>query len=321
MPLIYPALLSFLAVTLGLLGLYSLLSDLWLRDRDRVCRRVDEEFLKNQRERVRNASLFKDLGRMAAELGTSDDPRPGWRQRLELLLEQSGLDLCLRTLVALTAAGAAAIGLGCGLVLRDPIACLPGVLVGAAAPTLVVCWRRRRRMDRLTAQLPDAFDNMARVLRAGRTLTQALQAIVRDFEQPLAGEFAYCHEQQNLGLPPAASYQDLARRIDLFELRVFALAMIVQQQVGGNVADLLDMLAVALRDRLRARLRLKALTAESRLQANVLLALPAVVFVILWFTKRDYVSLLLAQPRLLLAILVSQALGALWIRSLVQTDE
>jgi tight adherence protein B len=108
--------------------------------------------------------------------------------------------------------------------------------------------------------------------------------------------------------------QDLARRTELLELQVFALAVVVQQQLGGILADLLDRLAGLIRQRQRMRVRLRALTAEGRLQANVLLGLPPVVFAIMWMLKRSYVAVLLDHPKLLAGMVVAQLAGALWVR-------
>ena len=83
---------------------------------------------------------------------------------------------------------------------------------------------------------------MGRVIRAGQTMSQALQAVADEFPPPIAGEFAYCYEQQNLGLSPETALRDLARRTGLMELKIFVLALLVQQQTGGNLAELLDKL-------------------------------------------------------------------------------
>ncbi len=317
----WPPLLIFVTVVVGMASVWSLLSDVWLRDGRRTSKRVDEEFLQHQRDRARNTSLFKDIGRMAAELASEEEPRLSWGNRLALLLEQAALEYSPRDFLVATAIAASLAGLAGGLLLRSPWMGPPAGLLGAPLPLAYVLFRRRARLKRLIGQLPDAFESMARVLRAGYTLAQSLQVVVRDFDHPLSGEFAYCYEQQNLGLSPEVSYQDLARRIDLFEVRIFALAMVVQQQTGGNVAELLDKLAAAVRERQRAELRMRALTGEGRLQANVLLALPLVVFGILWVMKRGYTEKLLAHPKLLLATFLVQIVGMLWIRAILRDQE
>ena len=110
-------------------------------------------------------------------------------------------------------------------------------------PLFYVQFKRKARLEKLRSQLPDAFDLMGRVIRAGQTMSQALLAVADEFAQPIAGEFAYCYEQQNLGLPPETAFRDLSRRTGLIEIKIFVLALLVQQQTGGNLAELLDKLS------------------------------------------------------------------------------
>jgi tight adherence protein B len=172
----------------------------------------------------------------------------------------------------------------------------------------------------MMAQLPDAFDLMARVIRAGQTMSQALQAVADEFDPPIAAEFAYCYEQQNLGLSPEVALRDLARRTGLLEIRIFVLALLVQQQTGGNLAELLDRLAAVIRERARIRGKIRALTAEGRFQALVLLAMPPGLFLIILLLNRSYGQVLLEHANLLIGMLIAEGLGALWIRRIVNFD-
>jgi tight adherence protein B len=148
-------------------------------------------------------------------------------------------------------------------------------------------------------------------------MSQALQAVADEFDQPISGEFSYCYEQQNLGLPSELALRELARRTGLLEVRIFVVALLVQQQTGGNLAELLDRLAAVIRERFRIRGKIKALTAEGRLQAVVLLAMPFVVLLILLALNRNYAQVLLDRPGLLGGMCFFEVLGALWIRKIV----
>jgi tight adherence protein B len=311
-------LVTFLAGALVVAGVYSLLSDLFLGDRTRVDKRIDEEFLKRQRERARQSPLFKSIGELAAAAAEDDEPR-GLRPRLEALIEQSGMHVTVRFLVILSAA----LGLGLaaiGLLLSGPLTGLGLGLFGAALPFLYVRHKKKVRQGKLLAQLPDTFDLMARVIRAGQTMSQALQAVADEFDQPIAAEFSYCYEQQNLGLSPEMSMRDLARRTGLIEIKIFVLAMLVQQQTGGNLAEMLEKLSGVVRERFRMLGKIKALTAEGRFQALILLALPPALFVIILLLNRQYGMVLLERPWMLIAVGVSELLGALWIRKIVTFD-
>jgi tight adherence protein B len=318
-----PALLPFLAfgaVVAAVAGAYSLLTDLYLRDRSRVSQRIDDEFRKRQRERARKAMLFKDLNQLAAEAAGDLQARSNLRQWLGTMVEQSGLDLTVRKLVTMSAAAGLILGLLVGLWRQSPLAAVAAAAIGAVLPIANVHLKRKARLEKLMSQLPDAFDLMGRVVRAGQTLSQGLQAVVDEFAQPIAGEFAYCYEQQNLGLPADVAMRDLARRSGLLELKIFVTAVLVQQQTGGSLAEVLDKLAGVIRQRYRIRGQVKSLTAEGRLQAIILLGLPIVMFFGFMLMMPDYESKLLEHPTLIGLTLGCEVLGALWIRKIVNFD-
>jgi tight adherence protein B len=313
-------LVTFLAGILTVAGIYSIISDLYLRDRSRISRRVDDEFRKRQRERAKKATLFKQRGPLTLDVPAEDETPPSRRQRLEALIEQSGLNLTLQSLLTLMGLVGVSLAVAGGLLWQSFLAAAGGAVVGAAGPLLYVVVKRRRRLEKLIGQLPDAFDLMARVIRAGQTMSQAMQGVAEEFDQPISGEFAYCYEQQNLGLPPELALRDLARRTGLVEIKIFVLALVVQQQTGGNLAELLDKLSAVIRERFRIRGRIRALTAEGRLQAAILLVLPpAMLLFILIFNPR-YEKILFEHPSLVIGMFVSELLGFLWIRKIVNFD-
>jgi tight adherence protein B len=311
-------LLTALTVALAIIGIYSFVADLVLSDRSRVRKRVDAEF--RQRQEVRKSTLFKNLA--PSPEASSDgnvEVQQTFAQRFLAVLEQSGLNLTVQRLI-LIALGIGGVFGGLVAALYDP---LLGAIVGlvcAAVPFIYVFWKRRQRLEKLMSQLPDAFDLMARVIRAGQTMSQALQAVSDEFDPPAGSEFALCFEQQNLGLSPELSLRELARRTGLLEIKIFVLAMLVQQQTGGNLAELLDKLAAVIRERFRIRGKIKVLTAEGRMQAAVLLALPPVLFLAILFLNRAYGNILLDHPSLLIGMFVSELLGALWIRKIIHFD-
>jgi tight adherence protein B len=207
-----------------------------------------------------------------------------------------------------------------GLIRQSVVAAAIGALVGAGVPLLYVVRKRKARLNKLMTQLPEAFDLMARVIRAGQTTSQAMQTVANEFDSPIADEFAYCYEQQNLGLSPELALRDLVRRTGLLEVKIFVLALLVQQQTGGNLAELLDKLAWLVRERFRIQGKIRSLTAEGRLQAVILLVLPLALLLFLMVVNRAYAQVLFDYPGLLIGMFISEALGALWIRKIVHFD-
>ena len=313
-------LFTFLAPVLVVAGAYSILSDLFLRDRSRVSKRVDEEFHKRQRDRAQASALFKDLVPLPADDTTEVEGTPTLGQRFEALVEQSGLNLTSQRLLAIMAGAGLAVGSLAGFLLHSVLIGATAALVAATLPYLYVYFKRKSRMDKMMAQLPDTFDLMARVIRAGQTMSQALQAVADEFDEPIRSEFSYCYEQQNLGLSAEIALRDLARRTGLLEIKIFVLALLVQQQTGGNLAELLDRLATVVRERFRIRGKVSALTAEGRIQAIVLLSMPPVLFLIMMLLNRTYGQVLLDRPAILAGIFGAETAGALWIRQIVNFD-
>ena len=309
-------LLTFSAAVLAVFGIYSILSDLYLRDRSRLSRRVDEEFRKGQRERIQKSALFRILDQPAIE----SEHRWGLRERFAAVVEQSGLSLTPQRLLLLMGLAGASCAILVAAACQSLLPGLAAAPIGAVCPLIYVLNRRKARLARLMSQLPDAFDLMARIIRAGQTTSQALQGVAEEFDQPIAGEFTYCFEQQNLGLSAEAALRDLARRTGLLEIRIFVLALLVQQQSGGNLAELLDKLAAMIRERSRIQGKIRALTAEGRMQAALLLVLPIALMLILLLMSKDYAAALARYPKMIVGMLISEALGALWIRKIVNFD-
>jgi tight adherence protein B len=314
------SLLTFLAVLMFVVSFGSLLSDVYTQKPKKLSRRLDEEFHRKQRDRVQKSVLFKDLHKLAAEpFGVDPDLPKSWKGKLEHLLEQSGLDWTTTQFVAMTVGGGISLSL-LGLLRGSLLLALILAVVGASIPYIYVNTKRKMRLEALRKQLPEAYDLIARALRAGQTISQTMQGVADEFAQPIAGEFSYCYEQQNLGLPTEVALRDLARRTGLLEINIFVVAVIVQRQVGGNLAEMLEGLAALVRDRFRIRGIIQSLTAEGKMQAGILMGLPFVIFVAMLFMNRPYAMTLFDYPGLLIGIVVSMGLGALWIRKIINFD-
>jgi len=321
------SLLIFAAVTLSIIGGFFLITGVYSREASLVRRRISGEFADAQSGGPGAGPLFRklDLEQPAAlpedleRASLAPQPRPSIQARLEALIEQSAVRISARHLL-MTVAGLG-VGLGvAGTIFRGPFLGVVGALVGAALPLLYLNHRRKARRERLLAQLPATFDLMARVLRAGSSVPRALLAVTEAMEDPVAGEFAQCQKQQNLGLRPDVAFQQLAERTGILEMHIFVMAMLIQRQTGGNLSEVLERLARLLRDRLRLRGQVRTLTAEGRLQGLTLMILPVVLFGVMMVINRPYAEVLLEQKQLLLATGAAMAVGALWIRKITNFD-
>jgi tight adherence protein B len=321
--------LVFLTVALGLVAGCYAMSGVLFRDADVVRQRVDDEFKKPRRD-APASPLFKNVDRLTLPemalpaLSSSPEsaaPRveSGLQARLATMLEQSDLPVTPRLLLAIAA--------GLGLVLGAAITWWAGPFVGAAAaaggaavPLVYVEGRRRARREKLRCQLPNAFDLMARVIRSGQSVPQALQAISDTCENPIAAEFANCQKRQNLGLRAELAFHEMAQRNSILELRIFVMALLIQRQTGGNLSEVLERLASLIRDRLKLRKRVRTLTAEGRLQGLTLLVLPFVVFGAMMVVNRRYAEVLLDHVTLLVVTGIVMMIGALWMKKVVNIE-
>jgi len=319
-PSMLSALAALTAIT-GVVAVSQLVGDFLLRDRSRLNDRVDTEFLKKKTEAAKKTPLFKNLAQSAAQLGDGE-AKPSIRQRFESMVEQSGTDSTPGRVLGVAAATGAVIT-AIALVARAGPMIAPAMgLLGFLVPIWRVRRRRDARIEKLRSQLSDAFELMARVIRAGQTLGQALLAVADEFPQPISTEFSYCYEQQNLGLSPEATFRDLTRRTGVIELKIFVLAVLVQQQTGGNLAELLTKLGSVVRERYAIRGTIATLTAEGRMQGWVLAGLPPLMLGLLLMLNYDYAAAHFKREHIAVlgGTFVVEMLGVLWIRKIVNFD-
>jgi tight adherence protein B len=306
--------LTFAVTTLFAGSVFALVYDAYFRYPALLRERLLEANGNPKCEKTVSLLDFRNLS-AAASLG------PGcWRTWFRHYVEQAGIRLDETTLLALSL-GAGAILASLAFVLTHRwCETVVGVLAGIAAPPIYVCVRRRRRIRRLTLQLPDALDIMCRAVRAGQTVPASFQMLANDFPPPISEEFRRCFEQQNLGISYDAALRDLAKRTGIMELRIFVVALLIQSRSGGGLSELLQSLSTMVRKRLALQQKVRALTGEGRLQASVLIALPFVVFVAMYCLNREYARILLDRPWLLGGCVASQAAGALVIQRLIRID-
>lgn len=306
-------LLVFSAAFLTVFTFNAVLLDLGANQRRRLHEELNERLRQHKREQIKQ----QDLSQIAQMVHS---PKTRLWEKFAVAVEQSGVHTSAPRVVLLSVGLSISAGLLGGFATLSLLLGLVAAASGAALPSLYVFHARRRRFDRLLAQLPDAFDMMSRVLRSGQTVTQAMKLVADEFSPPLSLEFYHCHEQMNLGLSADAALHDLARRIGLLEVKIFAVAVLVQRQTGGNLSELFDKMGTLVRERFRIRGLIQSLTAQGRMQAMILLSLPVAMFVLLMAVSPEYERVLLDYPSLIVTALGMMGLGALWINRIIHFD-
>lgn len=247
-------------------------------------------------------------------------PGTGAAQRL---LRQARVDMGPESFVMLCVGAGAGFGLTAYLVSGlVPIA----VMVAAVGAFLPYGWISRRRTLRERAfeeRFPEAIELLTRAIRAGHPVSSGIRMVGEDASPGVAEEFRTTFEEQRFGLPFEDAMANLVHRNDQVDVRIFATALLVQRDVGGNLAEILDNLAATIRDRFFVRRQLRVYTAQGRMTGWVLGLLPIAVGTFIWLMEPEYMGLLLegAGGHILLGLAAFlQLVGVLWIRRVMAIE-
>ncbi|MBN1793707.1 MAG: type II secretion system F family protein [Candidatus Omnitrophica bacterium] len=204
-----------------------------------------------------------------------------------------------------------------------PIPILTMSLIVFCAPFLYIHFRKKRRLREFTEILPDALSMMANALRAGQGFSSALEMVANEMPDPVALEFKKTIAEVNLGVALEDAFSHLGERVQTPDVKLFVSAILLQREVGGNLAEFLYTLEDTVRQRFRLQRELKTLTAQSRLSGFVVGFLPFAVAMVLLIVNPEYMRVLITEPtgRIILFIAVFlQVVGILTIKKLVSVE-
>lgn len=196
-------------------------------------------------------------------------------------------------------------------------------VLGAAMaylPIFVLRWKKRRKTAQFEQQMPEAMELLARSLRAGHTLPATMELVAQEIAAPLGKEMRITYEEQRLGLSVSQALRRMGERVASQDLRYFVTAVLVQNETGGNLAEILENIGYLIRERMKLKGKVQSLTAEGRFSALILMGLPFLTFFALFFMSRKYVMPLFTDPRgheMLTAAIVLVILGALVMKKMV----
>ena len=240
---------------------------------------------------------------------------------IDRALQQSGLRWSVSQFL-----GASLGGLVLALVLLQlrPIPLVAKAVVAVmfmCVPLVLLRRARAARLVKIEEQLPEAADFLARAMRAGHSFSNVLQMVGTELPEPLSGEFRAAHEEINYGVPMNQALYNLADRIPLTDLRYLVIAVVIQRESGGNLAEILGNISHIIRERLKLIAKVRVLSAEGRMSAWILGLMPFCVMLFMTIANPQYVSLLWTDPtgiKMLWASAGMILVGAVWIRRLVQ---
>lgn len=281
-----------------------------------------------QRERFQTALNRHDRVNVIDLSAPNDISHPETSEKISTLSRVFGFDQSRLDLYPVSPKIVIAAALPVALILAGIVTLILGrIALIAALPLwpfvarqLFGRWHRARKRI-LFEQFPDALSMVVRGVRVGIPIGEAIATVARDNEPPTAQEFERVHKQLQIGLPIEEALRKMAERNDLSEYRFFATALGLQGQTGGNLSETLEGLADVIRKRIAARDRGFALAAEARTSANILAALPVLMFGLLWLMNPHYIMALLTTPtgQMILGVTITLlGMGIMVMRFMIQ---
>lgn len=321
--ILVPALIAFLAVALGTISLVLLWE--WFQEQQRKRHMVDQlRSLVNEPTlgSVAGSAVFRSAVFQSPWLRPIISRLPQLRDA-EFMLQQAGLSWTLQTLLLLSVGAAVGLGSMALIASRSVLIGVIATVVGGMLPNFYVRHRRTKRFNAFEEFLPECIDLVGRALRAGHPLTAGFKMAADDGPEPVASEFRRVFEEQRFGLPLQDSLLGMADRVNLVDVRILVTAILIQREVGGNLAEILDNLSAVVRARFTIRRQIRVYTAQGRMTGYLLSTLPIILFSLLYMINPEYMSILFTDPigKILIGVAVSmQLIGFLWIRKIIKIE-
>ncbi|WP_114520584.1 type II secretion system F family protein [Altererythrobacter sp. ZODW24] len=198
-----------------------------------------------------------------------------------------------------------------------------GAIFGAGIPHLVVKFLMNKRTNQFNAKFPDAIELLVRGLRSGLPVTETLTIVSSEVDGPVGVEFKGITERIRIGRTMDEALQETADRLGIAEFNFFCITLAIQRETGGNLAETLSNLADVLRKRMQMKLKIRAMSSESKASAYIVGALPFIVFIMIWWINPDYIGGFFYEDRLIavgLGGMVWMSLGAFIMAKMVSFE-
>ena len=243
--------------------------------------------------------LFADRSSRLEGYASTLIPKPALlRKRLEM----TGKEITLGKYAAICLGIIAVVTLG--LTFRGApfiLSLLLGLFFGVGGPHFIIGKMIKRRVNKFNANFPDAIELMVRGLRSGLPITETLGIVAGEIPGPVGLEFRMVADKMKIGRTMEAALQDTADRLGTPEFQFFVITLAIQRETGGNLAETLSNLADVLRKRAQMKLKIRAMSSESKASAYIVGSLPFVVFTLVWMINPHYMGGFFTDQRLMVA--------------------
>jgi len=217
-------------------------------------------------------------------------------QLLDRLLLQANTQYRLGVFILLALILGLAGFLGSSLIITNHLISI--IIAGSlgSIPFFYLWSKKKKRMEKFQRQLPEGLELIARSLKAGHAFPSAMKLAADEFDDPLGPEFHETLNEINFGVSVGDALKNLANRIDCPDLKYFVISVILQRETGGNLAEIMESIAYIIRERFKLKGKIRTLSAEGKLSAIILVALPFLVIIAVRFTNPDYINVLFSDP-------------------------
>lgn len=222
--------------------------------------------------------------------------RHAWSRRMDKMLTQAGIQAPLGIFVLLSLVLVVIGFLGASVYLDNLALRLAAAVVLGAVPFKLIARRKAKRMDEFERQLPEALELVGRALKAGHTFTSGMAMVVSEFAEPIRSEFQTTLEEINFGVGVGVALDNLMERVDCPDLNFFVVSVKIQNETGGNLAEIVGNISSLIRERFKLKGRVRVLSAEGRMAAWVLCLLPFGVVGAVQMLNPGYMDLLFTDP-------------------------
>ena len=260
-----------------------------------------------------------DLHRLLALATRAFNTLPG-AGRLGMMLERSGINLSPIVFLLVVGIGTSLCFVALYLLRKNLLIALLDSTGFVLSVLAFLTHRKKQREILFTEQLPDALTMISRSLRAGHSLSGAVELVSEELPDPAGNLFKIAFEQQRLGMRMADSLATLPAKMESLDLSFFVTVIRINSETGGNLSEILDKLAETIRSRLQIRRQVQVVTAEGRMSGYVLVVLPIVVFFMFYVMRPGYMDVFFTDRTcrlILIATALAQVFGFLFIRKII----
>ena len=241
--------------------------------------------------------------------------------KIDLILQQSGSTYPIGVFMLLSLIAAVLGFLAAWWITRIYLIAIIAIVLAGLLPLFYILIKKRKRMGKFETQLPEALESITRAMRAGQAFSGGLQIVSQEFGDPIGTEFGNVLNEINYGVSVEDALKNLLVRVDCPDLKFFTISVIIQRESGGNLAEIMENISRLIRERFKLQGRIRTLSAEGKLSAAILIAIPFLVALAVSILRPEYISILINDPIGHLLIIVASfmmILGIVIIRGMIK---